>query len=268
MLTRLPLNQKGSSFISVLILCVMVGMAAAVISNLNIQTRKIAVKSSAPTTARLIKQKLLNLVLTPASWQVIQAKNSQVFANFNPAHPPLLDIYQANSNTPYYATTTLTSGFDYASKPCQTYVTDLTAEGDDSCPFRYHVYLKNRALVNGSWVDTLRFELNYHPKAQDIIFNATTPEFNFDIARNLNEQSVEASCIAIGGIYNSVTNECSKKLTNTIPNCGTGKVFKSQQNIQPSSNCVNTSVTQVSCSGTQVVKGFTQQGNPICGPPL
>lgn len=268
MLTRLSLNQKGSSFISVLVLCVMVGMVAAVISNFNVQTRKIAVKSSAPTTARLIKQKLLNLVLTPASWQVIQSKNSHAFASFDPANPPLLDIYQANSNTAYYATTDQASGFDYSAKPCQNYVANLSNEGNDSCPFRYHIYLKNRSLVNGSWVDTLHFELNYHPKTQDIIFNASTIEFNFDIARNLNEQSVEASCIAIGGIYNAVTNECSNKLTNTIANCGTGKVFKSQQNTLPSNNCVNTSVSQLNCSGTQVIKGFTSQGNPICGSPL
>lgn len=247
-------------------LCVLVAATAAIITTINIQTRKATVKYSAPTTARMIKQKLLNLVLTPSSWQIIQAKNNQAFINFNPDVPPLIEIYQVNSTgSAYYASNSPTAGFDYNAQPCNSYSNDLTAEGNDACPFRYNIYLKSRVQVNDNWVDTLKFELAYRPKNKDIIFNPNSPEFNFDIARNLNEQSIESSCISIGGVYNDLTHECSNKLTNPVSNCGPGKILKSQQNIQSSANCVNTSIKSFTCNGNQVIKGFNQQGNPICG---
>lgn len=265
--TRMSLNQKGSTLIVVLIVLVFLGLTAIVISNFNIQTLKTVSKASAPKIARLMKQKLLNLVLTPASWQNIQTKNSEKFSTFNPSSPFLINIYQADGSTPYYKSENPVVGFDYLANPCSQFVSDMTLEGSDSCPFRYEILLKNKTQVNGSWVETIRFTLLYHPKSSDIIFNSNAPEFNFDIARNFNEQSVESTCISIGGIYENIKNECSKKISNPISNCGTGKVIKSQNN-NANSNCDTAMVPTKSCTSGQVIKGFNSQGQPLCGSPL
>lgn len=267
MYASLPLNQKGSTLIVVMISLVFLGLTAVVISNFNIQTLKTVTKASAPKSARMMKQKLLNLVLTPASWQNTQTKNSKKFSEFDPASPFLINIYQADGTDPYYNSELATTGFDYRANPCSQFVDDMTLDGNDACPFRYDILLQNKTQVNGSWVETIRFTLLYHPKSQDILFNSNVPEFNFDIARNFNEQSVESTCISIGGLYDNIKNNCSRKISNELSTCGTGKVIKSQ-NKSANENCVSASVPTKSCNTGQVIKGFNSQGQPLCASPL
>jgi type II secretory pathway pseudopilin PulG len=268
MRTCLPLNstlnQKGMSLITVLVLIGILGFSALLITSMGKQKRKMSQQMSVSVSASLVKQKLVGLVLAPQSWQATQAHNSQAFASFDPDHPVTLDIYSQDSNDPFYRTTNPEAGFDLKGNPC----TSFSMNGNDNCPFRYDITLKSRVFQNGNWIDTLHFALNFRPSSAGFVLNATANQFTFDIVRNLNDQSVEAACISIKGVYNASTNSCTAKITRSVASCGVSQTYRGPGLNSGASNCDNKVVAQKACSGNQVIKGFGNDGDPICGAPL
>ena len=97
-----------------------------------------------------------------------------------------------------------------------------------------------------------------------MVLNNKSDSYTFDLVRNLDEKSVESSCISLQGQYNVATGACSVKITaptvcNTVPNAYRGPATTA--NSQP---CESTVIAPRACTGGQVIKGFDPQGNPQC----
>lgn len=264
MRTRISLNQKGMSLVTVLVVMGIVGLSAISIMRMSDQKRKLSDQINLSTSANLVKQKLVGLILSPQSWQATQTHNSAEFANFNSNHPPTLNIYAPDSSTAYYQVTNPTAGFDLKGNPC----TSFSANGNDSCPLRYDIKLKSRVFQNANWIDTLHFELSFKPASSGLILNAGTNQFTFDLVRNLNDQSVESACISINGIYDTQTNSCSAKITKSVASCAGGLTYRGPAANTSDTNCDSKTSTPTACTGSQVIKGFDSNRNPMCGNPI
>ncbi len=263
MRTRMPLNESGMSLLAVLITFTVVGLAAAGIILTTQQKRKIIQQINVSITAEVIRNKLMGYIMTPESWQKIQAQNTSVFTPFDINAPNKLDIYAANSDTPFYKSTENKWGFNFEAEPCQTFNSDI---GDNSCPFRYEVRLKDRKNQSGAWIDTLTLTLKFNPRDKNFIVNTQQANLSFDFVRNWNVESSETSCVSLNGIYDVATASCSRKITMTST-CNGGATYRGPASTsQPTCSPVNIQNTQ--CSGEQVIKGFDTQGNPICGEAL
>jgi hypothetical protein len=252
------------SIVMALIVLAMVGISAITIMAMGSQKRKVSQQMNISVSANLVKQRLVGVVLSPQSWQITQNQNSAAFAAFSPDRPPALDIYTPDSNTPYYKVTDATAGFDLKGIPCN----DFRATGNDLCPIRYDITLKNRVFQNGNWIDTLHFALQFKPSSTKVFLKTEDAQYTFDLVRNLNDQSVEYACISMNGKYDATTNTCSTTLTKTVTVCTGGKTYRGPAANGGSSNCDDRTVATTSCSGSQVVKGFSTNGSPICGAPL
>lgn len=265
MRTCMLLNQKGTSLVIMLIVTAVIGLSAVTIMTLGSQKRKMTQQMNVSVSAKLVKQKLVGIILSPQSWQLTQTKNSAAFADFTPGGPtPMLNIYTPASSLPYYEPTNSRAGFDLNGNPCFTF----TALGDDKCPLRYNITLKNRDFQNGNWIDTLHFDLSFKPHSPMLALNTSSNEFTFDLVRNLNDLSVEAACQSISGIYNASTNSCSTKITTSVTACGSGRTYRGPAMNVSQTNCDSKAIPTTACVGSQVVKGFTVYGVPICGVPL
>lgn len=264
MRTRMPLNQNGMSLVTVLIVMGIVGLSALSILRMSDQKRKLSQQMNVSVSASLVKQKLVGLILSPQSWQATQTHNSQAFANFNPNNPPTLNIYTPGSSTAFYQPTDSAAGFDLKGNPC----TGFSANGNDSCPLRYDITLRSRVFQNANWIDTLHFALSFKPASSGLILNTSTAQFTFDLVRNLNDQSVEAACISISGVYDAATNACSEKITKPVAACGGGETYRGPASNAGSTNCDIKTTAPTACAGGQVIKGFGPNGNPTCGTPL
>ncbi len=264
MRTCMPLNQKGMSLVVVLVVLGVVGAAAVVMMTNGVQKRKISQQMNVSVSANLVKQKLVGLVSAPKSWQKTQVGNSAAIISFVASSPPSLDIYTPDSVTPYYAATNPYAGFDLNGNTC----TSFSTTGNDACPFHYDIRLQARVFQNGNWIDTIRFTLSFRPATSALVLNAADPAFSFDLVRNLNEQSVEAACISMLGIYNAETNQCSVKITNAVAPCTGGDTYRGPAVNVASNNCDAITGAGLICAPTQVVKGFNSSGDPVCGDPL
>lgn len=264
MRTSMPLNQNGMSLVMVLVVMVIVGLSAISIMRMSDQKRKLSQQMNVSVSASLVKQKLVGLILSPQSWQATQTHNSQAFANFDPTHPPMLNIYTLDSSTPFYQPTNMEAGFDLKGNPC----TGFSANGNDNCPLRYDITLKSRAFQNANWIDTLHFELSFKPASSGLILNASNAQFTFDLVRNLNDQSVESACISISGIYDAETNSCSAKITKSVATCGGSQTYRGPASNGGNTNCDGKTTAPTACTASQVIKGFDVNNNPVCGTPI
>lgn len=260
---RLLLNDQGMSLVTVLMTFSIFTIAMGSMLTYAAQKRKIAERMNLSATANLVKQKLVGLVLAPQSWQVTQARNSTVFATFNPASPAILDIFSVDATTPYYQASHPWAGFDMKGRPCMGF----TPSGNDLCPLRYEITLKNRTFQNGNWIDTLHFELLFRP-AKGLALKTSSEEFSFDLVRNLNDQSAESACIAVRGVYNAKSNACTVKLTESVSPCANNQTYRGPALNGGASRCDNRTIASTSCANGKVVKGFDANGTPLCGAPL
>lgn len=252
------------SLVLILVITGIIGLSAVSIMSMGDRKRKISQQMNISVSASLVKQKLVGMVLSPQSWQATQAHNSSAFASFNPASPPTLDIYTPDSSTPFYQPSNSHAGFDLKGNPCSNF--DLS--GNDNCPLRYDITLKSRVFQNSNWIDTLHFELTFKPASTGLILNTTASQFTFDLVRNLNDQSVESACISINGLYDTNSNSCSVKITKTASTCGSGQTYRGPASNNGANNCDSKTIAPAACTGSQVIKGFSQTGNPICGSPI
>ncbi len=264
MRTRMSLNQNGMSMVMVLVVMGIVGISAISIMSMGEQKRKISGQMNVSVSASLVKQKLVGMILSPQSWQATQTHNSLAFAGFNPDHPPTLNIYAPDSSTAFYQPTNAAAGFDLKGNPC----TGFSTNGNDACPLRYDITLKSRVFQNANWIDTLHFALSFRPASAGLILNTSTAQFTFDLVRNLNDQSVESACISISGQYDANTNSCSQKITKSVASCAGSQTYRGPASNGGSTNCDNKTATPTACTGSQVVKGFDVNNNPVCGAPL
>ena len=265
----MPLNQNGMSLVTVIIVMGIVGLSALSVMRTSDQKRKISHQMNVAVSASIVKEKLVGLVLSPLSWQATQAHNPQAFSGLSSAGqpsggvsaPPSLDIYTPDSSTAYYQATNGQAGFDLKGNPC----TGFSANGNDECPFRYEITLSNRVFQNANWIDTLHFALSFKPASSGLILNTGNSQFTFDLVRNLNDQSVEASCISIKGVYHPDTNSCSEKMTNAVATCDSGKTYRGPASNSTSGNCDIKTSSPTACAAGQVIKGFDSSGSPFCG---
>ncbi|MBC7458324.1 MAG: type II secretion system protein [Bdellovibrionaceae bacterium] len=262
----MPLNQKGMSILAVLAVTSIVGISTLSILTVSNNKRKILEQANVLLSANLVKQKLVGMILSPQSWQITQTNNTQAFTNFSPSVPPTLNIYTPDSSGSmlYYQPTNPGAGFDLKGNTC----TQFNINGNDACPLRYDITLKNRVFQNGNWIDTLHFELSFAPASPALKLNAKSPQLTFDLVRNLNDLSVESACVSISGVYNAAENSCSVKVTKEVADCVNGTTYRGPATNAASSNCDNKAVPAASCAGNWVVKGFNNSGNPVCGESL
>ncbi len=260
---KLKINKRGMSLLVVLMVTGVVGISSLMVLNMGTQKRIVAQQMNMVVSADLIKQKLIGAVISPRSWQLTQANNNAAFAGFNPAAPPLLNLYKEDSGAVFYQAANAAAGFDFKGNQCTTF----TNGGNDSCPFHYDISLKNRVLQNGSWIDTLHFALRFKPASTTFVLNAGSPQFTFDIVRNLDDRSVESSCLSVNGIYDAATNLCSVKVTKPVAACAGPQTYRGPASNVALTNCDNKIIAVTTCLGAQVVKGFALDGSPTCGAP-
>lgn len=274
MRTVVPLDQKGTSLVVVLVVMGIVGLSASVIMTIGSEKRKFTRQMNVRVSANLVKQKLVGMVLAPQSWQVTQNHNIDAFKSFNLDRPPRINIYAPDSSV-FYKSTDESAGFDLKGNPCtgfggqQTSTGSLRSVGNDSCPLRYVITLKDhRVDPNGNWIDKLHFELHFKPASSELVLNPKSPELTFELVRNLNDQSVEAACISISGRYDANSNSCSVKITKPAAVCGANQTYRGPATNESATNCDNKVLPTTVCAGTQVVKGFNADGSSICGAPI
>ncbi|MGZ5280041.1 MAG: type IV pilus modification PilV family protein, partial [Pseudobdellovibrionaceae bacterium] len=159
MRTWVPLkSSRGSSLISVILAFGLMGLAMIGILSWNTQKANAGRQMNIQAVADQIKQRLVGAVISPNSWQITQARNTQAFSNSIFAQSggmptnydlyPSLDLYVAGSTTAYYPATNPKSGFDIAGNPCMAFDAE---NGNDGCPFRYEVKLARHIFQNGNW---------------------------------------------------------------------------------------------------------------------
>lgn len=259
------LNQKGMSIVSVLMVLTVVSISAVTVFTIGNQKRKVSQQMNIVASANLVKQRLVGLIMAPQSWQTTQAHNSSAFAYPGANSAPLpLNVYMPGASTPYYAGSNQEAGFDLQGNPCLGFRTS----GNDSCPFRYEITVQSRVFQNGNWIDTLHFDLSFRPSSPELVLNDKSPNFTFNLVRNLNDQSVESACISINGVYSADTNSCSVSITRTVAACSGNQTYRGPASNAGSTNCDTKSIAVTACAPPQVVKGFNMNGNPICGAAL
>lgn len=266
----LPINQNGMSIVMVLVVTGIVGISTMAILAMGSQKRKVTQQMNLSTSVSAVKEKLTGLVVSPQSWQTIQSRNASAFTGpIDPEHLPSLDIYLPSSGagagtTAYYSSSNPTAGFDMKGKPCTGFNPDI---GNDACPIHYDVSLKSRVFQNSNWIDTVKFSLKYRPATAGLQVNVNAADYSFDLVRNLDPQSAESACIAIGGNYITSENSCSKRLTKDYPACRGVNTFRGLASGPGGGNCEAKAIVATSCPGSQVIKGF-RESRPICGEPL
>lgn len=207
-----------------------------------------------------IKQKLVGAVLAPPSWQLTQSRNTGAFyASSGSSQKPLLNIYLTDPYTPYYASTSPTAGFDFQGNPCNQFNSE---SGSDACPFRYEVRLVSRTMQGSNWIDTVGFAMTFKPSSNRFVLNAQSAKYTFNLVRNFDTRGLEAPCISINGQYNPNDNTCSVSLKRE-KTCANGTSYKG-----PAENdCATKTLPTKTCTSPNVIKGFDNQGNSVCGPP-
>ncbi len=272
MCSGLLLNQKGASQALVLVTFAIIGIVATVIITIGNQKRKISQQMNVGISANLIKEKLVGVVLSPKSWQVTQSHNHAAFSgstspsgsSSSGTAAPKLDLYLPDSTVAYYESKNPAAGFDLKGNVCNTF----SASGNDDCPFHYDISLVNHVFQNANWIDTVHFELQFRPASLNMILNTSASQYSFDLTRNFNDQSVETACVSVHGNYDPNTNSCSIKLTDTVAACGAGETYRGPLVNASHTKCDPKRTVHTTCSGSQVIKGFNSNGNPICGAPL
>jgi hypothetical protein len=216
--------------------------------------------------AMQIKQKLVGAVLNPVTWRWIQERNPNAFEYVSSGgRAQLLDIYLENSSVAYYQTTRATAGFNLQGQPCLQDQLFNSETGNDHCPFRYQVRLLSHVQQNSNWIDTLGFELLYKPENSEIILNTSKQDLSFTLVRNVQEQNLEASCLAIQGIFDPATSLCSVQLTQETSCSNSGAAYGGPGAQAQGRPCPAIQIQPVNCGVGRVIKGFDPQGNPRCG---
>jgi hypothetical protein len=267
-----PLNRHGSAIVLVIILLGAITLIMTSMTNYTMIRMRLLRQGNVNSVADQIRDKLVNLVISPQAWGATQLNNSTVFAlasggtQLAPGAAGL-DIYYADpsgpSGTLYYASSDSRAGFDAQGEPCNRETNPFLAEGSDTCPYRYEIRLAARNIVNGSVVDSIAFELTYRPATPGSTLNGGGANYSFTLARNMNVLSVESSCISLSGSYDTATASCSVQLTRDA-GCPTATDFSS-----PYSGSLNLGQCQsrapYQCPSGQAVLGFGADGQPVCG---
>jgi Na+-transporting NADH:ubiquinone oxidoreductase subunit NqrC len=268
MRARMPLNERGSVLVVVLLVTTVVAITAITTLAIGDQKRKLSRQMNVGVVAGLIKQKLVGMVLAPDSWQATQTNNPHAFtdtgAGGQSPQSPMLDIYLPQVTQPYYQASNSRAGFDAKGNACN----EFSNEGNDACPFRYEITVLSHTQQNGNWIDKLHFHLLFRPRSKETVLNAESSNYTFDLVRNLDDRSIESACVSVNGVYHSESNDCSVTLTKAVTSCPTGQTYRGPATDAQSSNCAPRSVATQSCSGSNVIKGFDSDRNPICGAPL
>jgi hypothetical protein len=175
---------------------------------------------------------------------------------------PNLDIYSPDSgSTPYYRAGISNAGFDQHGNACDTFNAE---KGNDDCPFHYDIRLKNHSFINGNWVDTLHFELNYRPANPKYALNTSGSRYTFDLARNLDQKSAETSCVSINGQYQTGSGNCSVKLTAPVDCATAAKAYRGPSGGTNTVNCETPRAPATACGNNMAIRSFSSNGNPQC----
>lgn len=273
-------NEKGNVLIIALALTAVIAIGTVAMLSRNQTGQKVQQQTNLPGVVDQIKATLVGAVMSPQSWQIIQKRNAKAFAYKPPMYPPnqdagggptpttmplmmqSLDIYLVDSELPYYEATSPRAGFTMQGAPCggrDMKVAFNPDKGNDSCPFRYNVYLVSHVQHNGVWIDTLRFELLFRPEKASLIINEKSERYTFNLVRNVDENNVEATCKSIKGIYDKKKGACSIELAEEV-DCPSGQSYRGSGG----TSCVVMKVAAKSCAAGQSVSGFDQEGNPVC----
>lgn len=265
-------SEKGSSLMSIVLAIGLMGIATLGILSWSTQKSHAGRQMNIHAVADQIKQRLVGAVISPNSWQLTQNYNTRAFADpvfsqgngngpaANSEAYPKLNLYIAGSSGIYYETNNPNAGFSPAGVPC----TNFDAQnGNDACPFRYDIRLVRHVYQNGNWIDTVRFELTFKPASSKYILNSKKSQYTFDLVRNLDEKSVESSCIALNGQYNANTGECSVRITRATSCAQNSGAYRG-----PAANggqsCETPRAASLACGTGQVIKGFDARGTPQC----
>lgn len=264
-------NNRGMSVALVMGIVVIVGLAIGTVTSMQRNMIHSLQQMNVRSNALQIKQKLIGAIMSPDSWQVTQARNPRAFSAYTSngqtrsqggsSDGPLLDLFIPGSSVPFYASSVSTAGFDLAGETCKTF---NAIDGNEKCPFRVEVRLKNRYLQDSSWVDVVGFKMLFKPGQENLVFKNSGSDFEFDLVRNLNSQSVQASCEALGGTYNSSSKTCSVSFAQEVRCSASNQSYRGPA----SGGCATRAITPTRCETGAVIRGFDSRGNPICVKPI
>jgi len=259
-------SQRGFGLVGVLISLAVTGAIGLVIVDHLLLQRKVEAQQNVAVVADKIKNTLVGLVISPAAWQTTEtycptAFHAQPSGGSNSNALRLALYLDPAASSPYYDSRVPTAGFDRHGDPCNGF----SMNGSDTCPFRYDLQLKSRTVVNGTYVDTVHFQFYYKPQSHSSTLNGDRAEYTFDLTRNYDQQSVETSCILVGGHFDTTTGSCSTWLTQDSRCSTTNGVLSGPSPTSTQANCATTTMSQSTCPTNTAVTGFTQTGTPVCG---
>jgi hypothetical protein len=280
-------NNRGSAMIASLALVSAIMVVTGSVATVSMRKMKSSSQMNVSGTANQIKEKMSGLVVSPSGWQLVETNNQEVFDNAANSQSysqlssdqKLLKLYISTpgGQSVYYDSTNFKAGFNMSGEPCTSEDGPFNPEtGNNRCPFRYEVFLKERVMRGTTAIDTVVLYFKFKPASNGLVLKGghkfaadvdlnnldSTNPYIITIRRNFDKKSVVTSCIALDGEYNTDSGECSVKITRPA-DCDQypGQYYSGPGDSDGCGAVANVS----SCSRRTAVEGFAGGSQPVCG---
>lgn len=265
MFARMSLNQKGFSFVEVMIATAMMTIAGIAVVSLSQLANQDSLQLRATRVVMTARSEIEAALKNPVSWQQTLAQNSSfkcasTGCNVAPGGGYYdFVVYGTQPGTKVsYDPTDGTSRYSIQGGACPA-----GADSSDSrCPLKYVARWKPICQTYPCINPTLDIQISLVTEFGSKAPPLYAEKYQVSTVRGIGDGSLQSACQTLNGTYNAINNTCYPK--NAGKTCGAGEVISS---VDANGNLTCVPFYSGTCdSATQIMSGIDANGKVQCAP--
>ncbi len=253
-------NKMGFTLLEALIAVAMISIISLGMAGFSLMGEQATRKNSLSISAMSFRNTLLTTIENSRAWENTVNHNAEMscLKTFNPCPQnnnfKPITIYDEN-NILFYDSENAVMGFNLAGKPCASY-----PGVNSDCKLRFDVKWKIICPVTGACTNPLVQVAAEVVDAPEITPQQQTElrRVSFDVYKSFAQNTIQASCEAVGGTYEVDSQSCKALISERCPS---GQVVVAV-NAVGGLTCRSPLTGQ--CGAGQVLVGFSEEGFPVC----
>jgi Tfp pilus assembly protein PilV len=256
------LNQAGMTLLELLTVVGLTTVIAAGVAGMNHFALQSAKQLDSTSMALGLKNTFITQIENTVAWQKTLENNPEMSCLLTQTEclntpPQAFNLYNEKGQLAYDAKSP-TAGFTATRRNCNDFPNKAT-----SCVYRFDLTWKPLCPVTGPCTNPLVMvsadlqlddpgSLNGSSVMQD-------KNYSLQVFKSYAKNSMEANCVAVGGVYDAVTKTCKAKLSDQ--RCGPGQVVAG---VEGNGNIICAPLFKAKCDANEVLTGVGPTGLPIC----
>jgi hypothetical protein len=256
------LNQAGMTLLELLTVVGLTTVIAAGVAGMNHFALRSAKQLDSTSMALGLKNTFITQIENTVAWQKTLENNPEMSCLLTQTEclntpPQAFNLYNEKGELAYNAKSP-TAGFTATRRNCNDFPNKAT-----SCVYRFDLTWKPLCPLTGPCTNPLVMvsadlqlddpgTLNGSSVMQD-------KNYSLQVFKSYAKNSMEANCVAVGGVYDAVTKTCKAKLSDQ--RCAPGLIVAG---VQGNGSIICSPLFKTKCDVNEVLTGVGPTGLPVC----